>query len=698
MLPPPAHTPLVALPVLVLDLETTGLDVKNDRVIQVGAITLQGEQIIETPQLNQLIRPGVAIPAATAAIHGIRDQDVETAPAFADIVQPLKDLLSGRVVVGQHIGFDIAILRHEFARLGLVWHEPAMIDISQLVGALQPALPELSLEAVCRYLGVEIHNRHSAMGDCLAAAHAWQKLMPLLREKDIRTLGETLALANQRQDLLLRQAQSGWLATPEALVTASTSALTRIDSYIFEQQLQDVMTRSPQSVAPTTSLRDAAKNMVQLHIGCLLVCEEQQPPQGIVTESDLMRASAEHRDFDHTPVSALMSTPVHGMPPHELLYRALARMDRLGISHLCVVDANDRPLGIVSQRDLLRYRARGPHMLSDALQAADTSAALASAYARVTAVATQLVNEGLDGSQVARVISAELQALTERATQLSLMQMQRAGKGTAPADWCVIVLGSGGRAESLLSADQDNALIHRGGAEHDAWFAEFGELLAETLDAAGLPRCKGGVMVRNRQWRGTEQEWAQRVEHWLRRARPDDLLNVDIFFDLVAVAGNAELAQQLHHSATQLAANSSAFTNLLAQSVQAMSPRFSLFGRPSLQNGRVDLKRDGLLPLVCFARTLALRLGSVARATPERLYDVLAAGHLAEGDVTRLVALHKKLLSLIVQQQIQDIDNGITASSLVEVKSLNRSQYQQLLRELRHLHTMVGEIQSLIAR
>ena len=221
--------------------------------------------------------------------------------------------------------------------------------------------------------------------------------------------------------------------------------------------------------------------------------------------------------------------------------------------------------------------------------------------------------------------------------------------------------------------------------------------MADMLDAAGVPYCNGGVMVSSPQWRGTLNDWQHRIEDWLRRASFEDLLNVDIFFDLVAVAGQIELARDLQVSAVKRAATTHAFIGLMAMSVQSVAPRFSLFGRMNIDAGRINLKRDGLLPLVCFARTLALRVGSTSRTTPERLRDAVSAGRLAEGDATRLIELHNRLLSQILGQQIRDLEEGVSIGSHVEIKRLSRKQYADLVHGLKHLDTMVGQLQSLVA-
>jgi len=689
----------VALPTLVLDLETTGLDVKNDRVIQVAAIYMQGDRLTDRFEIDTLVNPQITIPKQSIAIHKIQDDDVAEAPLFPVIAERLKNLFSGHVVIGHNIGFDIAVLRHEFARAELSWHEPPVIDIGQLLGALQRSLPDLGFETVASALGVEIRDRHSARGDCRAAAEIWAKLVPMLRDREIRTLGEAQALAGERQDLVLHQTQAGWFTAPDELVAVTSQAnMPRIDSYVFEKQLGDVMSSPPIFIEAITPVRQAMQKMVENKIGALLIGEAGKAPVGIVTENNLLRVVARgDLDLDQAPVNTVMSSPVVAMRSDEMLYRALGRMDHMGIRHLCVNDKYDVPVGMVSQRDLLRHRARGPDMLRDALATAKDIPELAAAYADVKPVASHLLAEDLDGVEIARVISSELQGLTARAVKLSMDAMKADGHGEPPADWCVIVLGSGGRGESLLGADQDNALIHTGSEDDDAWFAEFGRHLADTLDAAGLPRCKGGVMVSNPPWRGTISQWRKRIDDWLRRASPDDILNVDIFFDMISVAGNTELARQVHKDAVQVASKSPAFLGLLAQSTRSVAPRFSLLGNLSLENGRLNLKRDGLLPLVSLARTLALRIGSRSRATPERLRDVVAAGRLGEKDAERLIQLHVLMLTLILKQQLDDIEEGIPTGNSVRFRELDRDVQQQLKRGLHRLDMVVNEIQSLIS-
>ncbi len=696
---PANPTALAALPMLVLDLETTGLDVTRERVVQVGAIAMLGAKILDQPRLDQLINPEVPIPPNASRIHGLKDGDVAGAPTFVAFAPTLREVLSGRVVIGHNVGFDLAVLRHEAARVGLAWRDPPALDLVLLVGALEPSLPDLGLETVARLLGVTIQGRHTALGDCAATAEAYARLLPRLREADVRTLGEALALSARRTDLVLRQAQARWHAVPgEAVATPPAPPLTRIDSYVFERRLADLMSSPPVVVNAQATLREAARLMNSRRVGAVLIGAAGEAPQGILTERDLLDAIAgDDRDLDSTPVAQAMSSPVEKMGGDEMLYRALGRMDRLRIRHLCVVDARGAAIGMLSQRDLLHHRASAADVLGDALAEAHEVPALAAAYSQVPDAALRLVAEGLGGVDVARVVSNEVRGLSTRAAEIALARLDAEGRGPPPAPWCLLVLGSGGRGESLLGADQDNALIHSGVEADDPWFADFGARIAALLDEVGLPRCNGGVMAANREWRGNVEEWRLRVDGWLRHARHEDLLHVDIFFDLAPVAGEASLARALHAAAVSAAAHTRPFTNLLAEWVSSLRPPLGLFSMLKTVEGRIDLKRGGLLPLVGIARALALRAGSSARSTPDRLRDAAAAGRLVESDASALIEMHANLLDCVLRQQLWDLEDGVRPSSRVVLKRLGKQGARRLRAQLRRLDEILGALGGAIA-
>ena len=697
---PPSHTALAALPAIALDLETTGLDVAHDRIVQIGAVAMHGPVVRSAPRLDTHVNPGIPVPALSTRIHGLTDSTVAGAPRLAELFASLLELLGSRVVVGQNIRFDLAVLRHEAARAGVPWRDPPALDVAHLAGSLDRGLVDLGLESLANRFDVTIEARHDALGDALAAAGIFAALVSRLREADVRTLGEAEAFAALRVDLVRREAEAGWHAMPgDAADAPPPPTLARVDSFLYRRRLDEVMAVPARSIRADGSLREAARMMTEHRIGALLVAGDHPQPAGIVTERDLLRATTDpHVDPDAATVSSVMSAPVQSMRGDEMLYRALGRMDRLGVRHLCVADPSGAPIGMVSQRDLLHHRASAAAELGDAVACANDAVALADAHSRLTDVAAGLESEGLGGDDAARVVSNEIRALTRRAAEIAAAELEREGYGPAPARWCVLVLGSGGRGESLLSADQDNALVHAGSEEDDDWFAALGARVADLLDEAGVRRCTGGIMASNREWRGSLPAWRERVAGWLRRSRPDDLLHVDIFYDLLPVAGHLELGRELHSAAVDAARGSPAFIALLAESVAAMSLPIGLFGRLRARDGRVDLKLGGLLPLVGIARTLALRIGSRARSTPERIQDAGAAGRVTPSDAETLVRIHRSLLTRILRQQLEDLASGVSPSGRIAAGRLSRSEERSLVRDLRSLDDTLKVLRSSIAR
>ena len=689
---PANYTPLAALPVAVLDLETTGLDVTRDRIVQIGVVCMQGATILDAPRLERLVDPGMPIPAESTWIHGIDDGRVRGAGTFVDHVGALREIIDGRVVAGHHSGFDLAVLRHEAARAGIDWIEPPSIDLAALAGALEPTLPDLNLEIIARWLGVEVTARHTAIGDCLTAARAFAVLFERLRIRGVRTLGELQGTCRRRPDLAEHGERAGWNTVPGEARAAATRASVRLDSQVYVKRLEDVMHGPPVTVDRQAPLRAAAASMVDKHIGSLLIVDDDDRPSGILTERDLLRASAAGTDaLSQLAVGDAMTSPVEVMDSGEMLYRALGRMTRRAIRHLCVVDVDGRAVGMVSQRDLLGHRARAVSALGDAIEDAHDGPALAAIHGQLPAVAEALTDDGLGGIEVARVVSNEVRALTGRAAAITARRL-----GPAPAPWCVIVLGSAGRGESLLSADQDNALVHGGGGD-DPWFAELGAGIAALLDEAGIPLCTGGVMASKPAWRGTQDAWRSRVDSWFSRAAPEDLLNVDIFFDMVPVAGDSSCAQDLRREAIAAASGSTPFIALLAESVSRLAPSLGLFGRLPVDNGRIDLKRHGLLPVVSMARVLALKVGSAARSTPERIEAAVAANRLTPGDARRLVAAHRELMTVVLEQQLADLEAGVKPSSRVEVARLDRDARGRLSGYLKDIAAIVEGVRGLVA-
>ena len=376
----------------------------------------------------------------------------------------------------------------------------------------------------------------------------------------------------------------------------------------------------------------------------------------------------------------LPARPLVAVQAVGFVYRALSLMSRFNFRHLGVENESGELCGIVTSRDLLRLRAQEATILGDSLDRADDVPTLAAAWARLPQAVGALLAEEVSGRDIAAVISRELCAVTRRAGVLAERRMQEEGQGEAPCPYALCVLGSGGRGESMLAMDQDNAIVFAdgepGGAA-DRWFGRLGSIVADILHDVGVPYCDGGVMAKNEQWRGSLATWQARVADWITRSRPEDLLSVDIFFDLVGVHGDTALAQALWHGGFDAARGNAAFAKLLARAVGEMPPGLNFFGGLRAQNGRIDLKLVGLFGIVSTARVLAVCHHLLERSTPARLAAAAALGR-GQHDLEALARAQGLFLDLILDQQFADLQAGLPPSNKVAVKRLSHGQRRRL--------------------
>ncbi len=459
------------------------------------------------------------------------------------------------------------------------------------------------------------------------------------------------------------------------------ATIERIDVFAYRHRVAEVMTAPVVTIAPDATLEAAARLMRERRIRTLLAVDESGAPAGLMTERDVLNAIArEGASALARPVGPLMSRPVASVPPDAFLHVALARLERQGFSQLAVVEpGSGRLIGLLSARALLRQRAAAALALGLDIAAAPDARALGEAHRSLPRIVRGLLAEGMRIGEVTEVISAALRDLTARAAALAEAAMREEGRGAAPASWAFLVLGSAGRGESLLAADQDNALVHGAGEEADPWYAELGARSADLLNAAGLAYCAGGVMAKNRACRHGLAAWKAEIDRWIDDRQPVDLLNADIFYDFRAVAGELSLAQALRAHAAKAAAAAPGFLMRLAQMLDAGSPALSpVLGRLRSRGGRVDLKRGGLRSLTAAARILALKVASPALSTAGRLEAAAEAGLLAPDDLALFRDATERLLRLTLEQQLLDTEAGRPAGPDVDVRRLPRLRRERL--------------------
>lgn len=175
---------------LAIDLETTGLDRRRDRIVSLAVVKFLDAESVTL--LVTLVNPGQRIPASSTRIHGIDDAMVADAPDETSAVRRLDELCAGQVIAGHGVEFDIAVMAR--ARRDVVAAPKALAALctQRLAAALHPAWSDFSLEGVCLRLGVPVERRHTADGDAVMAGRLLVRLLPQLEQRGIHTLAEAL--------------------------------------------------------------------------------------------------------------------------------------------------------------------------------------------------------------------------------------------------------------------------------------------------------------------------------------------------------------------------------------------------------------------------------------------------------------------------------------------------------------------------
>lgn len=275
-----------------------------------------------------------------------------------------------------------------------------------------------------------------------------------------------------------------------------------------------------------------------------------------------------------------------------------------------------------------------------------------------------------------------------KAVGLCIQGMVEEGFGQPPVPYAFIVFGSSGREEATLWSDQDNGMIIDD-APHDgkeAYFAELGLRLSDTLEQLGYAKCEGKVMCSEALWRKTLEAWKKQLHDWRTDLAWEPVRNLIIASDMRFVAGERSLAEQwiaafydgfrtvpeLSDAVLRNTVKHKATLNILGQVVTER------FGEHA---GGFDVKYGVYIPLVNGARFLALQHGIKETSTLKRLQRLMV---LEAVPMTLTDAAQRAFMSALKLRRSTPIalKDGLQHSSgFLDEKQLKQKQVHYELRE-----------------
>ena len=423
-------------------------------------------------------------------------------------------------------------------------------------------------------------------------------------------------------------------------------------------------------VEEASTVGEAARVMQQEGISSVLV---RSAPPGIVTDRDFRNRVLADGLGPATPVTAVLSRPLKTVDASAPVYEAWLRLLDGGVHHLAVVrhGAID---AVLTSSDLLRT-AQGPMSVLRQVERLTTRETLSEYPRRLAEMASTLLDGGLDAQVISSFVARLDDALVGR-----ILRWAERDLGEPPVPYAWIAFGSEGRGEQALVTAQDNGLVFGDeGADRRAWFQTFAERVNADLEAAGFPESKAGQVARR--LLGTRSEWAH---HFAAAISVPRLYDAGLYFDHRRLGGTLDLSP-LEDELSRAAAHPH-FLRFLARDALQFEPPSALLLRLTGASSRVDLRLQGLFPIVFLARCYGIEVGSRARSTLGRLGAAREAGLLGDEANATIPGAFQFLHGLQLRLQLRMAQAGETPRSDVPFSALSAIERTRLKDAFRAIH------------
>jgi CBS domain-containing protein len=452
------------------------------------------------------------------------------------------------------------------------------------------------------------------------------------------------------------------------------------DSFFFIE-VEYLCKGLPVTCTPDTSVVEMAALMSWHNISGIVVLEGDLPV-GIVSLRDLRDLVAHEMDqLAGMKVRDVMRTNLITIGRHDFLFKAIFKMAKFNIHRLVVLNSDGSLAGVITNTDLLRVQTRCPLYLSQEIEAAESFEQLKTTGQRMMEMLQFATRGGADTQSLISLIAHFNDAMTLRVMELlSKLEGVRLPDSAA---W--LALGSEGRGEQTLRTDQDNAIVYADmTAKQDLDAVKlFAERVVERLEYIGVPRCPGGTMASNQEWRHSVSSWKEILTSWITTPSPDNMVNFGMFQDMRTLYGSRDLEQALREHIITTSHQHSLFFPYMGRNIVRFKPPMGMFGRIKTESlgehrGTFDLKKGGIFALTLGISLLALHYGSMGGNTWEKIGRLRETGKIGAHDLDQIEESFSFLLKLRLQKQFRALEAGRQPTNQVDPLVLTEREREQL--------------------
>ena len=447
-------------------------------------------------------------------------------------------------------------------------------------------------------------------------------------------------------------------------------------------RVPELISRPPLFCEHTTTIRDAAVSMTEHGDSAILVREGER--LCIVTDADL-RARVVAGELSRDAAVSLVARDAVRVGDDRLAVDAVVDMLESGVDHLVVEDRRRTVLGIVSATDLMGFETWSPFALRHAALRARDEDELVRVSAGLRRLFLALLGAGLPPVDIGRVLTLQLDSL-----RLRLIDFAIARHGPAPTAWAWLVLGSAARREFTLGSDQENALAYADSDPEsgvDAYFERFAQDVNAGLERCGFAPDLNGVLARNRQWRMGESAWITVFRDCLTEPDNSHLIRATVSFDFRHGSGGLEVVSPLIAVIREAPAHPG-FLRQLGRTAADPKPPLRFGGSFALdEQGKLDIKRRGIIPIVNLARFHAIANGVTISATVDRLEAAAESGALSAEIADGIKEAFGIVARVRLEHHAAQIEAGETVDSMVDPERLppvSRRELREAFRVVAH--------------
>ncbi len=426
------------------------------------------------------------------------------------------------------------------------------------------------------------------------------------------------------------------------------------------------------------TIEEAAHAMREHNTDTLFVTDGGRT--GIVTGMNLGKAAVLRRLPLETPVRDICQFDIAAVDRDDFLFEALIAMTRHKKRRIAI-RAGGTYTGVLEDIDILELFAGNSQLIPGRIDRAKTVGDLASCATDIQAQVQRLDEQGIKVEVIAEITSDLNRDLISKIFEL-----------TAPAsikeNGCLFVMGSEGRGEQTVRTDQDNGLLLAAEVP-ESDITLFRRTFTESLEACGFPPCPGNVMVRNPIWSQPVDDFIKQLKSWILTGGGDSAMNLGIFCDAAAVAGQSDLLLKAKTAFMEMMRGEKAhlahFANLIDLFASSDIGTFgSLMVSVGARSDAVDIKKAGTFPIVHGTRTLAIEKSILETRTVDRI-NALAQTRIFSADFARnlISALHV-FMALRLRSQLKARRLGnLEGESIVHMNELTSADRDILRNAIR---------------